>query len=58
MSSHIQGYLCVAFEWLLKLASYFCTDYFVHLYSDWNLAIDVWSGLGEDFRAFHRVVWN
>ena len=41
MSIRVQGGLGVAFEWLLKLASYFCTDHIVHLYSDWNFAIDI-----------------
>ena len=41
MLIRVQGDLGVAFELLLKLASYFCTDHIVHLYSEWNLAIDI-----------------
>ena len=39
MSMSVQGDLGVAFEQLLKLASYFCTDHIVHWYSDWSSAI-------------------
>ena len=40
MSIRVQGDLGVAFERLLKLVLYFCSDHTVHLYTDWNLAID------------------
>ena len=41
MSICVQGNLDVASERYLKLVLYFCSDYIVHLCSDWNLAIDV-----------------
>ena len=37
----VQGDLGVAFERLVKLALYFCSDHTVHLYTDWNRTIVV-----------------